>query len=328
MSRRRVVLALLVLVVVGASAQAVAGGTAADFTATSANAGNTIATAADWRPPAVSAQAVARVGATRGGYVRPGGTYQVHAQVADTSGNPPSGVSSVAADVSALTAGQISVALATGSFSLGPLTFNRRSLVLTAGTGLADGSYTYSVTATDSAGNASSPSPGTVVVDGTAPRAADVQATNGTGTAGRPDAGDRLVLTFTEAGGLDPASVASGWDGTSRNVVVRLAENGGNDALTVYDSANTTPLNLGVVQTQANLANQARTFGATGTPSTIVLTGGNVVTVTLGTPSGATRADAAATMNWTPNATAVDLAGNAAAGTPAFESGSPADVDF
>ena len=70
-----------------------------------------------------------------------------------------------------------------------------------------------------------------------------------------------------------------------------------------------------------------RTFGATGTASTMVQSG-PVVTITLGTPSAAaSTAAGTGTLSWTPSASATDRAGNAASIIPGSESGS-ADVDF
>ena len=70
-----------------------------------------------------------------------------------------------------------------------------------------------------------------------------------------------------------------------------------------------------------------RTFGATGTPSTMVRTG-STITVTLGTQSGAgTTAAANGTSVWTPSTTPYDRAGNAMSAATATESGA-ADKEF
>ena len=69
------------------------------------------------------------------------------------------------------------------------------------------------------------------------------------------------------------------------------------------------------------------TFGATGTPSTMTMSG-NSVTITLGTASSttaATTAAAAANMIWTP-AGGADLAGNTSATTAYTET--DLDSDF
>jgi methionyl-tRNA synthetase len=50
---------------------------------------------------------------------------------------------------------------------------------------------------------------------------AEVDAVNGSGQAGRPDAGD--TVTFTYAGVVNPDLILSGWDGSATSVTVRFA---------------------------------------------------------------------------------------------------------
>ena len=70
-----------------------------------------------------------------------------------------------------------------------------------------------------------------------------------------------------------------------------------------------------------------RDFGATGTAS-IMVQSGAAITITLGTPSGATGTQApTGTMAWTPTATVTDRAGNACTTTVANETGA-ADIEF
>ena len=100
----------------------------------------------------------------------------------------------------------------------------------------------------------------------------------------------RVTLTFSEI--IDPQSVLAGWTGAAQNVVVRITNNAGGDLLTVRNAANTAQLPLGSV----NLIGTAyvtanRDFGATGTASTMVQSG-TTITITLGTPSGATGTQA------------------------------------
>ena len=111
-------------------------------------------------------------------------------------------------------------------------------------------------------------------------------------------------MTYTYSEAIDPQTVLSGWTGASTNVVARIANNAGGDLLTIRNAANTAQLPIGSV----NLIGSAyvtatRDFGATGTASTMVLSGATI-SVTLGTPSGATGTQAATgTMAWTPTAT-------------------------
>jgi hypothetical protein len=294
-----------------------------NFTGKAPNSGNSITAAADFRAPTASATTLAKTGGGTVGQIKKGGTYYVYANVSDT-GNPASGVAAVTANVSSITSGSTAVALSAGSFTAGGVGYGYRSASLTAGTSLAAGSYTYSLTATDAAGNSKTQSGYGVVVDNTAPAGTDVQTTNG-GTNGLAQAGDTISFSFSKA--IDPNSILSGWSGASTNVVVRL-NNATNDTVTIFNSTNTTQLPLGSINLgRADYTSANITFGATGTASTMVMSG-NIVTVTLGTQSAAaTTAAATGTMTWTPSASATDPAGNATSTTAVTESGT-ADKEF
>lgn len=297
------------------------------FTAAAPDAGNSITAAKDFRAPTASASVIGKSTGGASGYIKKGGTYYVYANVTD-SGNPASGISTVTANVSSVTSGSTAVALSVGSFTAGGVTYNRRSAALTAGTGLANGSYGYSLTLTDVAGNSSTQSGFSVVVDNTGLTGSDVQTTNGGSTAGRAEAGDRVAFTYNEA--VDPNSILSGWTGAATNVVVRLNNGSGssNDTLTIYNAANAAQLPLGSVNLgRADYTGANLTFGASGTASTMVLSGATV-TITLGTQSAAaTTAAATGAMVWTPSATVTDIAGNNASTTAVTESGT-ADREF
>jgi hypothetical protein len=87
-----------------------------------------------------------------------------------------------------------------------------------------------------------------------------------------------------------------------------------------------TSVNLGTLCLGGNgYVTTARTF----TNSSMTMSaGGTVVTIVLGTPSGATATQAGTTtMTWTPSATALDVAGNACTTAVVTESGG-ADVEF
>jgi hypothetical protein len=167
-----------------------------------------------------------------------------------------------------------------------------------------------------------------VTVDNTAPTASGVQTTNVSGgTAGKPEAGDSISLTFSEP--IDPESILSGWTGAATNVVLRIDNNTPtNDRVAIYNATNTVQLALGTVNLgRADYVGTSRTFGVSGTPSSMVMSG-STITVTLGTASGTTSTAAGSgTMIWTPSASAYDRAGNAASSATATESGT-ADRDF
>jgi hypothetical protein len=328
----------LVLLVIAVAIAAVAVGiTSAAFTASQSSPGNSFNAAADWTAPAAGPTTIQKTQGGSENYVKEGGTYHVYAQVTD-NGNPPAGVATngVTADVSSTTSGQTAVPLVTtgGPWTVNGTSYNRRtSTQLTADNPLAAGSKDWTVTSADTSTpvNSGTSSAFSTTVDNTVPSATDIQTTN-SGTAGRPTTGDTVIFTFSEQ--IDPHSISAGWTGASLNVVVRLDNGtaaGGNDALRVYNSANTTQvplttavgLNLGRTDYTAN----NRTFGLSGTPSTMVMSG-SVITVTLGTQSGtATTAASTGTMIWTPVNTPYDRAANAMSTTVRNETGA-VDRDF
>ncbi len=324
MALRKALLPLLLTLVAVLTSLAAGSGVWCAFSSKPSNAGNSITAAADFRAPTSSARALGKTLGGESGFIRPGGTYNLFAQAADT-GNPASGVSTVTANLSSLTSGQTAASLSSGAFSFDSVSYNRRSATLTAGSGLANGTYSYSLTLTDSAGNSKTESGYTVTVDGTAPTASNIQTTNKSGnTAGRPELGDTVVYTFSEP--VDPLTEVSSVTGVVR--IDNNATSGGNDRLEVYDSANTSLLPLGSVDLGRNdYVTANRTFGASGTASSVVLSG-SVVTVTLGTQSGAgTTAAGNGTAIWTPSSELVDRAGNSMSTTARSESGT-ADKDF
>ena len=283
--------------------------------------GNTVAV--DATAPTSSAAVLQKTTGGATGAIRQGGTYRVYATVTDT-GDPATGVASVTANVSALTTGSTAVALTAGSFTVGGVVYGYQSAQLTATNPQAAGTKTWTVTATDGAGNAATSPAFPVTVDNTKPAGADVQALNGGATPGRAETGDLVQLTYTEA--IDPHSVLAGWTGAATTVTVRLTNNGGagGDRIQIWNAANSAQLPLGTVSLRnTGYVTTSRNF----TGSTMQLVG-SVVVVTLGTPSGATLTVATPTnATWAPSATVFDPAGNTATTTSVTESG-VADVQF
>ena len=316
-------IAVILLGSAGLARQSVWGG----FSGKGQAAGNSITAATDFRAPTASGATIGKTAGGLAGQIKKGATYYVYANASDT-GNPASGVSIVTANVSSLTAGATAVALSAGSFSSGGVSYAYRSAAQTAGASLAAGSYAYSLTLTDVAGNSQTQSGFSVTVDNTGPSGTDVQTPVVGTTNGLAQAGDTIAFSFSKA--IDPNSILAGWSGSSTSVVVRLNNGAGsnNDTVTVFNSTNATQLPLGSVNLgRADYTSASITFGATGTASTMVMSG-NTITVTLGTQSAAaTTAAATGTMSWTPSASATDPAGNAASTTAVTESGT-ADKDF
>ncbi len=284
----------------------------------------TTAASFDSVPPTVSSSVISKTVPYWPGFIRQAGPYYVYANVTD-GGAAPSGVSTVTADVSTITTGQTAAALVAGSYSIGGVSYNYRSASVTADAVLAAGSKSYTITATDVAGNSATTPGFSVTVDNTAPTGTDVQTTNA-GVAGRAEIGDTIILTFSEV--IDPESVLSGWTGASTNVVLRITTNAGGDQATLRNAANTAQLPLGTVNlVGTGYVTATRNFGATGTPSTMVAVG-NTIVITLGTASGAVGTQATGNnMTWVPVVTATDQAGNTCQTTTATESGA-VDLDF
>jgi hypothetical protein len=294
------------------------------FKGTTSNSGNEVSGASDWVAPTASAPVIQKTQSGATGTIRPGGTYRVYANVAD-AGSPASGVATVTANTSSVTTGQTAAALTAGSYVVAGQTYGYASASLTANASLVSGSYAYSLTSTDQAGNARTQASFTVVADATAPTGTDVQTANHAGGIdGRPEAGDTITFTFSEP--IDPSSVVAGWNGAApTNAVVRLGEGGKNDdTLVVYNATNTIQLPLGSVDLgRTDYTSADITFGATGTASSIAVSGNSLV-VTFGTASAtAHTAGSAGTMKWTtsPPAGATDLAGNPIAASVVTESG-------
>lgn len=330
---RRAVAVAAVLAAVALAAMVVTTVAIAAFSAGTQNEGDTITAAPDFTPPAITATVVAKSQGGVVGFVRKGGTYFVYANVSADTGNPASGLAAVKANAAEITTLQTEAALTAGSYTVGSVTYNYRSTELTANTTV-EGSRAYSVTATDKAGNARTVN-GTVTLDNVVPIATDVQSANGGTTVGRPEEKDSITYTFSEP--IDPQSILAGWTGGSTNVVVRLVDNGllglptGNDELFVYNAANTEklpfgPVSMGGGEYVAGLLGGTINFGASGTKTTMVMSG-NTVKITFGTQGaegilvGPSTTGAATTMIWSPVATPYDRAANVMSTAAATESG-------
>jgi hypothetical protein len=329
--RRAATTAVVLAVVAGAALVAIPAAIAA-FSARAQSGGDLVTAAPDFVAPAITATVVAKSQGGVVGFVRKGGTYFVYANVSADTGNPASGLATVKANAAEVTTSQAEAPLAAGSYTVGGVTYNYRSAELTATTPV-EGSRTYSVTATDNAGNAGTVN-GTVTLDDVVPTAIDVQSANGGATVGRPEEKDSITYTFSEP--IEPQSILAGWTGASTNVVVRIVDNGvlglptGNDELFVYNAANTEklpfgPVNLGGGEYAAGLLGGSINFGATGTKTTMVMSG-NTVKITFGTQGaegivGPSTTGAATTMVWSPVATPYDRAANPMSTATATESG-------
>ena len=319
-SGRRAKWTALLAVAAVSVAQASIGGTFGAFASQSGASGNVITAAPDFRGPTVSPVAIGKSSGNGLHAILPGATYRIYANVTDL-GTPPSGTASVTANVSTITAGQNAVPLTAGAYTAGGVSFNYRSAILTAGA-LGNGTYTFSVTGTDNASNATTTN-GAVAVDSVAPSPTNIAASGG--TAGRLEVGDTLTLTTNDT--LDSFTVLAGWDGSATAVSVRLDNNNGGDVLEIRSGATVLPfgtINLGRTDFISASGGGLATF-----PASTMTQSGNAITVVLGgTVTGTpTTAAGTGTMVWTPSATVRDRAGNAMT-TAAFNEPNPLDTDF
>ena len=310
--------AALAAVTALAVAAASVGVTFGAFAGQTAATGNNISAKPDFRGPTISDTAIGKSTGFATGFIRTGATYRVYATVSDV-GTPPSGVAGVTADVSLVTPGQTAAPMTAGSFPAGGKTYNYRSAVLTAGA-LPNGTFNFTINAADAAANTSTQS-GSVTVDNTAPAPSNISA--GGGVAGRPEVGDVLTLTTTEA--LDTFRILNNWDGTATTVRVNFLNNSGGDRVEIRDSTGATILPFGTINLgRTDFVAATVTFSA----ATMVQSGGSITVTLGGTITGTPgTAGGTGTMVWTPSATATDRAGNAMP-TTAFNEPAPADRDF
>jgi hypothetical protein len=288
------------------------------FAGQTSEASNIITAMPDFRGPTVSSVVIGKSSGGATGAIKTGATYRVYANVTDV-GTPPSGTSTVTANVAAITAGQTAAPLSAGSWPAGGVTYSHRSAVLTAGA-LANGAQSFTLTATDVAGNLTLANGG-VTIDSSAPAATGIAASGG--TAGRPEAGDVLTLTANDA--LDSFSVLANWTGAATTVQVRFVNVGSGDRLEVWDSAGTTQLPFGTI----GLGRKDYTTGTLSFNGSTMTQSNGVISITLGTPivGAVTTVGGTGDMSWAPVATVTDRAGNAMS-TTAFTEPAPSDTDF
>jgi hypothetical protein len=175
-------------------------------------------------------------------------------------------------------------------------------------------------------------------VDNTPARGYDVQAVNGGSIVGRIETNDTLSFTYSTT--INPASILTGWTGTSTSVVLRARDgvlSGGAAAADTLDFWTTTQyktaVNLGSVALNGDFVRKNKTVGVTCTmvASTVTVNGVNAtkITLTLGatTGGGLRTYNTAKNMTWTPSGSALDTAGNTVSTAPVTELGT-LDRDF
>ncbi len=274
---------------------------AASFTDTSQNP-QTVSAIPDFLAPSAGASAIAKSEGGISGYVRAGGNYRVYANVTD-SGNPSSKVSTVKAEVAAITAGQTAVALSSGSYTIDGVSYNYRSAQLKADGGLVAGAKSYALTLTDGAGNSRVQGFSVTVDNGPFAGSSFATANVKDGNSGKPEEGDTVTFTFNDA--PEPESIRSSWDGDSGETVkVSIADSSGNETLTVSST------DLGPVSLKGDYVASGKTVNFSG--SSMALSGSSIV-ITLGSPSSAGNLnddEASRAPVWSPSSSVYDAAGN------------------
>ena len=191
-------------------------------------------------------------------------------------------------------------------------------LLKPAQTGLATGCYLYTLTGIDNAGNSTAIA--TTVKLGVYVTALSL--TNGTGTAGRPDKGDQIVVTFSDQ--LDVSTLCSTWSGNGdqsisgdNQATVTLNNVSGSDTVTV--SSSTCTLNFGTLSLGSTAYTTATdTFAGAGVnKSTIAWSASaNQLTITLGQVTGAGQATVATSIaTYTPSTSVLNVSGVPTGGT-------------
>jgi chitinase len=189
---------------------------------------------------------------------------------------------------------------------------------------LADGNYDLRAVLTDAKGVQTTSASISTTVGNADLRARDVQSVNGTGTLGKVDSGDRVVLGYTNL--VAPASLLAGWDGTARSVTVRLQDGQLLGRTSTDDTLSVDGVNLGSVDLHGNFVNkrQTVTVPAVMVTSTVVVNGVSTtsVTLTLGNPSASMpTVTGSGTMVWTPSVQAKTPAGIVCSAAPVSELG-------
>jgi chitinase len=190
--------------------------------------------------------------------------------------------------------------------------------------GLEDGTYDLRAVVTDADGRTATSAIVSTLVDNTPGKGVDIQTTDG-GTAGRVDAGDTIVYTFSEQ--MDLSSIYAGWSGSATSGTAKVK--GGFFVSDSFEISSPSNIRLGSVELNADFALWLVDASASMSISAeLDDLGRTVVTVKiLSTPGTGLRVTDPATMVWTPSSSITDLAGNAIGSGDVIESGDQ-DVDF
>jgi hypothetical protein len=196
------------------------------------------------------------------------------------------------------------------------------SYSIAASSSLAENTYTAQASQTDAALNTGTSSTNTFTIDTTKPTVSSVTLRNGGSTAGKVEAGDQILIVFSEQ--MAVGSLCSTWSGDSSDQsvggngsVVTLTDGGGSsDSISV--SASGCTFNFGSISlgnTGYVTGGNATFSGNGGSRTTITWTASTkTLTITLGAKGGSgtipASAVASSTATYTPNSSITDSAGN------------------
>jgi hypothetical protein len=167
-----------------------------------------------------------------------------------------------------------------------------------------------------------------LVIDGVAPTASSISATNHSGgTAGKPEVSDTVTLTFSKT--MNPTTLESNWstgntpDVTNATVTFNDSPSGNgtnqnNDSFSITVAGATVRLGSGTNMEGHIVPTNGGSYSFTATLHYAVVSGKSVVTITLTSlnSGGSTVGTASSgTATWSPNTGAQDVAGNAMAAT-------------
>ncbi|MGI9099881.1 MAG: LamG-like jellyroll fold domain-containing protein [Solirubrobacteraceae bacterium] len=221
----------------------------------------------DLTPPVITRATVAKTATSTAGTVRQGAIYNVYAQVTDAT-TVPAATANVSSFDTGVTAASLSTA--SGPWTVGGQSYNFRSANVTANTGLTTGaSYSYTISASDSAANTAGPTSYSATIE--------TYNTVITGTSGLVSfwrfndgaiAGDEFTDTAGTVLSSHTGALGATWtsiSGQARTAVItaagRLRKETGNGAAQYYASA--TP-------SSANYLVQADVYGLSGLATDVV----------------------------------------------------------
>jgi hypothetical protein len=208
---------------------------------------------------------------------------------------------------------------------------------------LTPGSFTLTVTATDKVGNSASATQSITVATaagggacGASTVGPDVQACNGSGTAGKPDAGDKIILVYSAA--VKKSTITSKFGTTDPLTIdVRFQDNNNKETVDFWmtnntDSDNENAVRLGTIDIGNGQIAKDKTvwFKATMTMDK----DGKTITVTLGAIDSGNASDlnvsaAKNDMKWTPDNNVVTVGPPSnSVGNKTVTEGGPSDIDF